>query len=201
MTDRDDDIYRQETSRPDLPTGYEVSAAMSVQINIYLRHFLEFFYRKEAAAFHRFFFAKTGNRNDADDLMQETFKRFLEGIDNYRRGRDIVHYLRGIARNVLKEYYKERKETPSFEPDLSDILDPKDHAIQEFTSYDEILYLAKRSRLSRFQTDVFCLKIMFGCKPRESAWILKEDPIRVRRELNRAIGKVKEYLDRSHYKL
>lgn len=56
---------------------------------------------------------QTGNREDAYDLTQETFLRFIRYVDNYRC-RNLKGYLLTIAMNLCRTYFhesgRERKE-------------------------------------------------------------------------------------------
>lgn len=65
-----------------------------------------------------FFFARTGHRATAEDLSQELFLKLVEKVGDYdeKRGRFVVWFWQ-IARNMLIDHYRGKKETPfsSFE--------------------------------------------------------------------------------------
>ncbi len=56
--------------------------------------------------------AQTGNMQDTEDLVQETFIRALSRLDDYDPSRPLGAWLRGFARNVLREYWRARGRRP-----------------------------------------------------------------------------------------
>jgi RNA polymerase sigma factor (sigma-70 family) len=64
----------------------------------------ERFFEQHAPAIIRFFRGLV--RDDVEELVQETFVRWLEGRDRMRAGTDPRAYLFGIARNVLREHLR-----------------------------------------------------------------------------------------------
>ncbi len=65
-----------------------------------------------------FFFARTGKKETAEDLSQEIFLKLVENIERFdeTRGRFVVWFWQ-VARNLLVDHYRAKKETPfsSFE--------------------------------------------------------------------------------------
>jgi RNA polymerase sigma factor (sigma-70 family) len=62
----------------------------------------------------RFFANKVGG--DAEELVQSTFARCVEGRDRFRNRSSFRTFLFGIARNVLREHFRWRK-LEQFDPD------------------------------------------------------------------------------------
>lgn len=48
-------------------------------------------------------------KNLAEDLMQDTYMKFLENIDNFRQGSNVYAYLSRIGRNLAIDTYHQRK--------------------------------------------------------------------------------------------
>lgn len=75
-------------------------------------------YDELGAKAYGFFFARTGQREAAEDLSQELFLRLVEKIESFdeTRGRFVVWFWQ-IARHLLVDHYRSKKETPfsSFE--------------------------------------------------------------------------------------
>ena len=71
----------------------------------------------------RFFRTKAGD--EADDLVQQTFLRAVEGADRFRGDSTFRAFLFGIARNVLFEHIRRRVRDRKADPDfgVSSILD------------------------------------------------------------------------------
>lgn len=57
---------------------------------------------------YRFCAYLTGNREDAYDLAQETFLKFIQYVDSYRY-RNLKAYLLMIARNSCMDYFRRQK--------------------------------------------------------------------------------------------
>ncbi len=68
-----------------------------------------------------FLFTRTGKKEAAEDLCQDIFVKLVEKIDTFDkdRGRFTVWFWQ-MARNVLIDYYREKKEAPfsAFEDDV-----------------------------------------------------------------------------------
>lgn len=58
----------------------------------------------------------------AEDLAQETFIRFFTKLSDYRYIGKTKNYLYTIARNLCRDYYKKKKETPLEEPVINEAL-------------------------------------------------------------------------------
>ena len=69
------------------------------------------------------YFAYRVGRNDAEDLTQETFFRFLryssDPANRFRTPQKCRAYLFAIASNVCRDYYARRTETDELHEDLS----------------------------------------------------------------------------------
>ncbi len=65
-----------------------------------------------------FFFARTGKKETAEDLSQDILLKLVENVERFdeRRGRFVVWFWQ-MARNLLVDHYRSKKETPfsSFE--------------------------------------------------------------------------------------
>ncbi len=67
----------------------------------------------------RFCYLKTGNREDAEDITQETFLRFWKSHTYRETGKELA-YLYAIAKNIIaSEYRKPHPELVSEIPELS----------------------------------------------------------------------------------
>ena len=51
----------------------------------------------------------SGNIHSSDDLTQEVFLRLLARLDKLESAEKILPFLKGIARNVVKEHFKKQK--------------------------------------------------------------------------------------------
>ena len=70
-------------------------------------------YREHSAAVYRFLLAKTGSRQLAEELTQETFYQAVRSIDRFDGSCEIRTFLFGIAKNVWYNAYRKRKKEPA----------------------------------------------------------------------------------------
>lgn len=70
-------------------------------------------YDELAPKVYGFFFARTGRKETAEDLSQDIFLKLVEKAELFdeTRGRFVVWFWQ-MARNVLVDYYREKKEAP-----------------------------------------------------------------------------------------
>jgi RNA polymerase sigma-70 factor, ECF subfamily len=58
-------------------------------------------------------FCKTGNRHDAEDLVQETYLRACRRFEGFREGTNIAAWLQRILANAFIDSYRSRQRRPS----------------------------------------------------------------------------------------
>jgi len=79
----------------------------------------EHFVKKYYSSIYRYCFLHIHNCDCAEDMTQETFLRFFESLDRYHDYGKTKSYLYCIAGNIVKNYYKKKKEMLMDEiPDL-----------------------------------------------------------------------------------
>jgi len=64
-------------------------------------------FHKELKAF---IFNKTRNSADTDDILQEVFIKIIRNIDKVNQAENLRHYLYGIVRNTINDYFTNRKQ-------------------------------------------------------------------------------------------
>lgn len=57
----------------------------------------------------RYFYRNTGNRAEAEDLIQELFLRLVRSLKNYKEKERFEVWLYRLARNLLIDYWRKRK--------------------------------------------------------------------------------------------
>jgi len=55
---------------------------------------------------------KTRNSADTDDILQDVFIKIIRNIDKVTQSENLRHYLYGIVRNAINDYFRNRKPTP-----------------------------------------------------------------------------------------
>ena len=70
----------------------------------------EQFVRKFYPVIYQYCLLHVHDCNDAEDIAQDTFVRFFESIQMYQNCGKTKNYLYTIAGNIVKNYYKKKKE-------------------------------------------------------------------------------------------
>ncbi|MBK6265256.1 RNA polymerase sigma factor SigZ [Marivirga sp. S37H4] len=65
-------------------------------------------FHKELKAF---ILNKTRNSADRDDILQDVFIKIIRNIDKINQAENVRHYLYGIVRNAINDYFRNRKQT------------------------------------------------------------------------------------------
>jgi RNA polymerase sigma-70 factor, ECF subfamily len=63
-------------------------------------------FHKELKAF---ILNKTRNSADTDDILQDVFIKIIHNIDKVNQAENLRHYLYGILRNAINDYFRKRK--------------------------------------------------------------------------------------------
>lgn len=124
------------------------------------------------------------NRMIADELMQDTYLRFLNNIHKYKEKTNVIAFIVTIARNLsINEYNRRKKET------LCDFIDTKSSCIENTpTPLLDLVYEV----LSGDELQVFIFHIVDGLKHREIAKIMKKPLGTITWLYNKALKKMKE---------
>jgi RNA polymerase sigma-70 factor (ECF subfamily) len=56
-----------------------------------------------------FILNKTRNATDTDDILQDVFIKIIHNIDKVNQAENLRHYLYGIVRNAINDYFRNRK--------------------------------------------------------------------------------------------
>ena len=72
----------------------------------------EQFIKKHYPSIYQYCFLHLHDRELAEDMTQETFTRFFESLQTYTDCGKSRNYLYRIAGNIIKNYYKKKKEIP-----------------------------------------------------------------------------------------
>lgn len=68
------------------------------------------FYNETARGVYIFVFDILKNREKTEDVLQETYMRFIHTVDRYQKNTNVLNYLITIARNIaINIYNKEKK--------------------------------------------------------------------------------------------
>jgi len=146
---------------------------------------------------YRFCCYLTGQREDAYDLAQETFLRFIKYVDHYRY-RNLKGYLLTIARNVCMDYLRRGKdeiltETPE---EAGEYQASKEMVRDEISALVERqFFLEKLQKLPQVQREALILYYYSGMKIREIAVMAGVSGSTVKSRLKQGIEKLKKDME------
>lgn len=147
-------------------------------------------YDSHADSIFRLCYAKTGSRDEAKDLTQETFTRVWERLGrNEAEIENLRAFLFAVARNLIKDYYKKKK--PVLERDLPEgAMENIPGASDETLQAESRILLDALKGLSDPYREALMLHLVEGLPIGEVAKMLGERPntisVRVKRGLEKA---------------
>lgn len=124
------------------------------------------------------------NRMIADELMQDTYLRFLNNIHRYKEKTNVIAFIVTIARNLsINEYNRRKKET------FCEFIDTKSTYIENTST--PLLDLVYETLIGD-ELQVFIFHTIDGLKHREIAKVMKKPLGTVTWLYNKALKKMKE---------
>lgn len=116
------------------------------------------------------------NRDDALDIVQETFLRFFQKVNLFRRGENFQNWLLQIAKNLCIDYYRKnygkRKELMSNTPVDELNLSVQNGQDPEAASDLRTIFSASIKKLAKRQKMIFVMKHYNQLKYKEIAEVL-----------------------------
>lgn len=151
--------------------------------------------KRHADALARFA-VSTGERDELDELVQDTFVRAFNSIDSFRAESSFRTWLFTILRHlVLDRKRAERRRGNRVELE-------EDHAVQEYNALDALVadetaqrVTSAMARLSPLQKEVFALRVTEGLAYGEIAKLVGSTEGACRVHYHNAMRSVKEFLD------
>lgn len=129
----------------------------------------------------------------AEDLLQDTYMKFLEKIDQYHDGKNPYAYLTSIGRNLAINLYNQRKKE-IVNDEVIEMIPAIETAEDE--DNDEIFKLLEN--LDLIEKEIVTMHVINDLKFREIAGILKKPLGTVLWIYNKAIKKLKEKVGESY---
>jgi RNA polymerase sigma-70 factor (ECF subfamily) len=116
---------------------------------------------------HRFFMAQSASRNDADDLLQETWLRIHRVRHTYRPGEPVLPWYYAIARRTRIDHYRKSSRTTARELRLEEFADAAAAFAEDEPAADDLETLL--APLSENQHEVIRLMKVGGMSLEEVA--------------------------------
>lgn len=130
------------------------------------------------------------NREQAEDVFQETFIRFYQNADSNHIGGSVVGYLIKIARNLCLNQKRDRKNNIS--------IDELDLPVNDSNAYEEKelseLLMMSLELLDNEMKDVLVMRVFNDLPYEEIASIMNITEARARYIVFKAKGKIKDIL-------
>lgn len=145
---------------------------------------------------YRFIYYKVQNKEEAEELTQDTFKRVLPKISqNKVEENKLKAYVFQAARNLLKDLWRRRSKKPKMvnleEVQNSPLLN---HKMGD--EYEERMVINQAmTSLSRDYRNILTLRIVEGYSVKEAAEIMGRTPGAIRSLQYRAVQSLKELLE------
>lgn len=150
---------------------------------------------------YRIAYARTGNREDADDIYQEVFLRYIRRNPEFRSEEHAKAWFIKVSINCARKFMGKRQKNAETSGDLTDALLPKENdsgALLGVTVEEQLLDKEKASQLHRelqkLDSDTRLLLHLFyfeELKTKEIARLLHKSESAVRVALSRARVKLK----------
>lgn len=138
---------------------------------------------------------RVGDEALAEDLTAETFKRAFAAIDSLRSEEAFGGWIFTIARNVVRQHYRDRREGVALD-DLGDMIDPARSPEGRAMDTAELRkILAGLETLSEREREIIRLKFIGELKNREIAPILGLSESHVGVILYRALKKLRSLVE------
>jgi RNA polymerase sigma-70 factor (ECF subfamily) len=90
----------------------------------------------------RFFLAQGGSREEAEDLLQETWLRIHRSRHTYRPGEQLLPWVYAIARHVRVDGYRKKRRVSTHESAVEVLPEPtpeRSHSAADLPSFEELV--------------------------------------------------------------
>ena len=153
------------------------------------------FYKDYQKTLFNYLMRMTGDYDLANDIMQESFTRYLE---NYAEQLQNVSILFTIARNALFDHSRVRGRNAQLGEDPIDGADSQEYGLMVKQEYQHVI--AAMQRLQEGERDILALAITDGISYREIAAIVGISVENVKVKVHRIRLKLKKILQRGDEK-
>lgn len=131
--------------------------------------------------------SKTGNKQDADDVVQDTFVQVYKYAKQYKpHGKPMAWIIR-IELNLIRRQYRLNSRTTGFDEGIEIVSSAK--PVEENVT-DNVFLRELLKRLNEEEREVVSLHVISGLKHREIAKLLQKPLSAVLSKYNRAIKKL-----------
>lgn len=140
----------------------------------------------------RFFCAQGGSREEADDLLQETWLRVHRSRHTYRPGEQVLPWIYAIARHVRVDAYRRKRRITTHEAaveSLPEVSSPRNHPASEPPGFEELV-----ASLPPAQKEVVTMLKVAGLSLEQVAEATSSSVGAVKQKAHRAYGRLRALL-------
>lgn len=138
-------------------------------------------YERHADRIYRYLLFRVGNRDDAQDLVSQTFLAALEQLPRYRGQGVFAAWLMGIARNKATDFFRQRRPETELDEtmDLPDNHESTDETVERQMAIETVA--RKLKVLAPDRAEALSLRLFAGLEVPEIAQIMgrNENAVRV----------------------
>lgn len=153
-------------------------------------------YKEAYPRIFAYFFAKTGNRQQAEDLTQEVFYQAIKNFHTFSGHSSVETWLFAIARNCLRNFYRRKK----YRELLLKKISP--HEVHHGTPEEEVIKKEKKktlmdavSQLEDLPKEIVALRVYGELSFKEIAALVNKSESHTRIIFHRAKLKILKELD------
>lgn len=148
--------------------------------------------RRHIAALGQFLYSSGADRDEVEDLVQETFFRAFRRLESWRGHGSFRSWLLSIGSNLLRDHFRSRKGRQIISIDQHQIPDQADPHADLAASDTEERLRQGIAALPRLQREVFLLRAQQGTDYEEIAHLLGTTPGAARVHYHHAVKRLKE---------
>lgn len=142
---------------------------------------------------YRFLQYRVKNKEQAEDLTQDTFLKALKGIRGFKDGVPFRPWLYRIARNVLVDHYRAHHDTTSLDDDDAlDVADWQDVEREADAKYTLLQVQDALNKLPSLQRDIVMMRVWDGLSYKEIAEILEKTEGNCKMIFSRAVVRLRD---------
>lgn len=149
---------------------------------------------RHIGALGRFLYASGAERDEVDDLVQETLFRAFRRLATWRGDASFRSWLFTIGGNLLRDQFRSRKGRKMLSLDYRDVPGPSDPHSDLAAGEAEEQVRQGLARLPRLQREVFLLRTQEGTDYEEIAVVLGTTPGAARVHYHHAVKRLRELI-------
>ena len=155
-------------------------------------------YNQYIEKIYRFIFLKVNSQEVAEDLTSETFLRVFESLKNQEKIENPQAFLYRIARNLVTDYYREKRKTQIISPESVSIRDPRPGLEEKMALNSDLEQIkASLANLKEDYQNVIIWHYLDGLSIPEVAKLLGRTEEATRVLLHRALKTLREKIESS----